>query len=512
MAPVTSYCNPIQVQLADPYVFIHEGTYYLYGTHDRDTTLGIPVYVSENLVTWRWGGWAFEKTGETWSQVNFWGPEVIERRGRFYMLYNASPGPEPGPPFNMHLCIAVADSPLGPFREYRAPWYQPEGPDEAIDQNLLTDDDGANYLFWTRVTHGRNQIDVVPLGESLTEFAGEPRVCITPTQPWESHAWDNHIVSEGAFIFKRGPYYYLTYTGNHFMDRHYAIGYATSTQPMGPWTKAEHNPILERTEHVAGPGNGMIVPSPDGSEKFMVYHTHQSARELGWRQIAVDRVRIEPAANGPDKLYVDGPTHTPQPLPGGAAPIPTAASGGFEHSSLDRSRWFVINEAPGRWSVEEGALRITTTPGDMWKHRGDFQNLFTQFLPTENAVITVRVRFEPQANYEQAFVCLWQDHDNFARLSVAYDEGPKFLAAWEREGAFHQTDVPNGFGGEVRLRIVKRGGVCDMLASGGGADWLTVVEGAPCDFTLPRAGLGAISPVSGATREAVFERFEVETP
>ena len=54
----------------------------------------------------------------------------------------------------------------------------------------------------------------------------------------------------------------------------------------------------------------MFVPSPDGSETFIVYHTHNSTTAVMPRQLAIDRARFVPAGGGPDILVVDGPTHT----------------------------------------------------------------------------------------------------------------------------------------------------------------------------------------------------------
>jgi len=314
-----AYQNPLPVPVADPFVF-HEGqTYYLYGTDERDSSKGFPVYTSVNLVEWEDRGFAFSKSEKTWSKVNFWGPEVVKVGDAYYMYYNASPNKIPNVwPFHMHLCIAKSDSPLGPFTELKAPFYNPAGDDEAIDQNVFIDDDGTVFLYFTFVTKGRNEIQVVKLKDNMIEFDGEPVLCIRPEQDWENHPWNGHRVAEGAFILKHKGTYYLIYTANHFLDPDYCIGYATSENPMGPWEKYEGNPILKRSDFINGPGNGMIVTSPDGSEQFMVFHTHYNTTQVGPRQLAIDRVRFERNQDGPDRLVVDGPTHTPQPAPAGA--------------------------------------------------------------------------------------------------------------------------------------------------------------------------------------------------
>ena len=134
------YRNPLDVPVADPFVLLHEGTYYLYGTYDPAPNQGLRVWVSNNLVNWKEKGVAFRKTSDTWSQTHFWGPEVIAADGRFLMFFSASPNKNPQDrPLNMSLCIAESKSPLGPFTETATPFYSPTAPDEAIDQNIFID-------------------------------------------------------------------------------------------------------------------------------------------------------------------------------------------------------------------------------------------------------------------------------------------------------------------------------------------------------------------------------------
>ena len=42
-----------RVQLADPFILLHDGTYYAYGTHNRN---GIEYYTSDDLRKWHYGG------------------------------------------------------------------------------------------------------------------------------------------------------------------------------------------------------------------------------------------------------------------------------------------------------------------------------------------------------------------------------------------------------------------------------------------------------------------------
>ena len=74
-----------RIPLADPFILLDNGTYYAYGTHNRN---GIEYYTSTNLKEWRYGGLALHKRdsyGEKW----FWAPEVYHINCTYYMYYSA---------------------------------------------------------------------------------------------------------------------------------------------------------------------------------------------------------------------------------------------------------------------------------------------------------------------------------------------------------------------------------------------------------------------------------------
>src|SRR2546421_6931097 len=114
-AAADTYCNPIDVLLADPFID-HEGdTYYLYGTASE---YGLPVWTSKNLVNWQLRGHAFRRSEQSWSRKYFWAPELFKHRGKYYLHFTACHEDR-----QHRIVLAEADSPLGPFREIKAPWF-----------------------------------------------------------------------------------------------------------------------------------------------------------------------------------------------------------------------------------------------------------------------------------------------------------------------------------------------------------------------------------------------------
>jgi GH43 family beta-xylosidase len=151
----------------------------------------------------------------------------------------------------------------------------------------------------------------------------EGRLLLKPDQEWEFQSGPEWRWNEGPFMLKHQGRYYLMYSANCYADRNYAVGYAVSERPLGPFRKYEHNPILcSNTAAVSGPGHHSVTVSPDGKEWFIVYHTHTDPEKGGGnRQVCMDRMEF----TDDGVIVVHGPTLTEQPAPSGAD-----ASGGLE--------------------------------------------------------------------------------------------------------------------------------------------------------------------------------------
>jgi GH43 family beta-xylosidase len=70
--------------------------------------------------------------------------------------------------------------------------------------------------------------------------------------------------------------------------------------------------LASNTDVISGPGHHCVIDSPDGSELFVVYHTHTDAALGGGnRQVCIDRMGFREDGS----IYVNGPTLTDQPIP-----------------------------------------------------------------------------------------------------------------------------------------------------------------------------------------------------
>ena len=315
-AQSTTYTNPINdsIFVADPFALQHNDTYYLYGTSAQD---GFRAWQSSNLINWDTLGYIYRASENSWASGSFWAPEVVYYRNKFYLIFSAK-GTNPD---GLRICLAVSDSPTGPFEDLHVPLFDNQY--SAIDGHLLIDN-GMPYLYYEMVgTVGKphqqsgyfwGMIFGVQLSEDLSQFVdGEPKLCIYPTQAWENPTSTLARSTEGMTVFKHDSTYYMTYSANHYTDPQYGVGYATAPHPLGPWTKSNTNPILaqDRTRGVSGPGHNGIVRSPSG-QLFIVYHSHADPQHPSPRRVLnLDRLVIEPDG----QLRVIGPTRSPQPVP-----------------------------------------------------------------------------------------------------------------------------------------------------------------------------------------------------
>ena len=313
---VPTFRNPLKVDIADPHILKSGDTYYLYGTNAPREGFGVAT--STDLVNWSDRGLVFRKTKTSWGRKHFWAPCVVEHQGSFYLFYNAV-GKVGGNRYSHRICVAKADSPLGPFVDVAAPLL--ETGQAVIDAHVFTDDDGSPYLYFSLDCSENvvSEVCVVPLSRDLSSVVGPVTRCVRPDQDWEGDKWN-----EAPFVFRHGEAYVLMYSGKGFFDPGYSVGYATAPTPLGPWTKSP-TPLLERNVDVSGPGHNCVIESPDGSELFLAYHTHKDLRGGAPRQLAIDRLSITGHTPSTIRLTTPGPTVTAQAMPAGV-PMPALAA------------------------------------------------------------------------------------------------------------------------------------------------------------------------------------------
>ena len=265
--------QPRRVPFADPFILYYDGMYYAYGT---DSPNGIAVMSSTDLKNWTRGvgrskeNLALHKDdsyGDRW----FWAPEVYQINGTFHMYYSG----------DEHVCVAVADHPLGPFvQPEKKPFFEGE---KTIDNTLFIDDDGKPYMFFDRFHDGLNIWSVELEDDCLHAKPESYRYCIRAYQPWERKLGR---VNEGCFVIKYKGRYYMTYSGNGYTSQEYGIGCAVADNIGGLWKKYDHNPILQKCGGLVGVGHHSFFKDKDGKLRI-VFHAHNSTTKVHPRHMYI---------------------------------------------------------------------------------------------------------------------------------------------------------------------------------------------------------------------------------
>jgi xylan 1,4-beta-xylosidase len=265
------------INLADPTIF-HEGNmYYLYGTGSQN---GFDVYTSKDLKEWHLETKKALSKGDSYGNRAFWAPQAFTYHGKYYLAYAA----------DEHIAIAQGDSPLGPFKQTLSKAISGQG--KQIDPFIFKDIDGKLYLYYVRLQDG-NRIFVARLKDDLTDIKESTVTeCLHSEGGWENTAYSKWPVTEGPTVIRISNTYYLFYSANDFRNMDYAVGYATSSSPTGPWKKYAANPILSRQNTGRnGSGHGDVF-SDDNGRLAYVFHVHSSNSRVESRKTALINLNI----------------------------------------------------------------------------------------------------------------------------------------------------------------------------------------------------------------------------
>ena len=343
----TTYTNPLSVEFGDPYILDDgNGTYHMYGT-GGGAKEGFATYSSNNLIDWKFEGQVYKgNTKDSWCVANFWAPEVYKIDNKYYLFFSADWRNNPTNALeNFKIGVAVSNSPKGPFLDLKnEPLFDPGYP--IIDANVFKDDNDKYYLYYSRACYIHsvesdiadwakqeglyNEIEEswvygVELAPDFKSVIGDPVLLLSPPKKiddknaeWESRSVTSKEINrrwtEGSYTFKYHGTYYMMYSANYFLGENYAVGYATASHPLGPYTKANNNPVLEKNINkggrVTGTGHNSIVFLDGGKKMYAVYHgrTKETGKE---RFVFIDQIKI--LEDG--KLVVHGPTTEPMLRP-----------------------------------------------------------------------------------------------------------------------------------------------------------------------------------------------------
>lgn len=265
--------NPVitSIYTADPSAHVwNDGKIYIYASHDMDPARGCDlmdryhVFSSEDMVNWVDEGEILSSDDVSWGRPEggfMWAPDCAYKNGTYYFYY-----PHPSDSnWNDSWKIGVATS-KKPASEFIDQGYVPGlGGFALIDPCVLVDEDDTAYMYYgggSVCLGGELNEDMLSLKNGMTEMEGLE---------------DFH---EAAWVFKRKGLYYLTYADN--LEGLNQMRYATSENPLGPWTY--RGIFLEPTG--CSTTHGSVVEFK--GQWYLFYHNQAISGEGNLRSVCID--------------------------------------------------------------------------------------------------------------------------------------------------------------------------------------------------------------------------------
>lgn len=310
-APVSAV-NPIvqTIYTADPAPVVHDGTLYVYTSHDEDqlvknffTMKDWRCFSTTDMVNWTDHGAVASLRNFQWAdpQVSGWGgfengawaPHAIERNGKWYLYV---------PLHGRGIGVLVADNPFGPFKD---PLGKPLVANDNIDPAVFIDDDGEAYLYWgnPKCWYAKLNDDMISYDETL----GENGLIVqemTPAAFGDRSKPDprrSTSYEEGPWLYKRNGIYYLFFAAGPIPEH---LAYSTGASPAGPW---RYGGVVMATQGGSFTNHPGVVDYR--GKTYLFYHNAALPGGGGFhRSVCVDELQFNPDGSVvPRDMSKDGP-------------------------------------------------------------------------------------------------------------------------------------------------------------------------------------------------------------
>jgi beta-xylosidase len=300
-----------EMALHDPWILAHtaDRTYYLYTSNvprltgvDRSGTM---VYKSADLRDWNGPYVVFTIPDGAWADPHrgAWAPEVHEFHGRFYLfttLHNPAKIINEPPDvwretYMRGTCIAVADSPSGPFTLTKTDGPIPPSDFMTLDGTLYVDPAGAPWMVyaheWIQKIDGT--MEAVPLSPDLSSTIDKPIYLFKGSDaPWldeqgTADKKERRYVTDGPELYRSRDGHLLmlwsSYDTNGYVQ---AQARSKSGTIKGPW---EQLPPLVWQDS----GHGMLFHTFEGQLMLVLHRPFRNARgKLYEIEDAGDQLRV----------------------------------------------------------------------------------------------------------------------------------------------------------------------------------------------------------------------------
>ena len=272
--------NPFitSIYTADPSAHVwKDGRMYVYPSHDVAPARGCDlmdkyhVFSTADMIHWKDEGQILQASQVPWGRKQggfMWAPDCAYKNGKYYFYF---PHPSDSDWNNSwKIGVAVSDKPASGFKVVG----YIHGLKPMIDPCVFVDDDGQAYFYYG----GGGKCEGGKLKNNMMEIDSE-------MHPMEGL----HDFHEATWVHKYKGLYYLSYSDNHdSAGQHNRMCYATSNNPLGPWTYRGIyiDPTDSYTDH------GSIV---EYKGQWYAFYHNSALSHFDWlRSICVDKLYYNP--------------------------------------------------------------------------------------------------------------------------------------------------------------------------------------------------------------------------
>ena len=272
-----------EINIRDPYVLLHEGTYYLYGTRSATcwgSADGFDCYTGADLENWEGPFEVFRRPDGFFADQCYWAPECYFYQGKFYLIATLASGER-----KKGVYALISDCPTGPFRPFGDTPLTPENW-TCIDGSLYWDESGTLWLLFSHSFEDTPDGDMcaVALSDDLSRSVSEPVVLFRAADaPWATPVpfAKAEFGMDGDVYFTDGPCVHrmenggLTMLWSSWSGRGYAVGKAISPNGdiRGPWKHCSEPFFPENG------GHGMLFKSKDGDLLYALHYPNDRFQE-----------------------------------------------------------------------------------------------------------------------------------------------------------------------------------------------------------------------------------------
>lgn len=302
-----------RIGVHDPVMIQENGTWYIFCTG-----MGISAFSSPDLQNWTRLSPVFSETPAWVTEAlpafrgrSMWAPDIFYHNGLYYIYYSVSA-------FGRNTsCIGVATNKTLDPNDPEFKWVDQgkviqSEPGEtnwnAIDPNMMIDEDGTPWLTFGSFWNGIQQIKMKP---DLLSIDGDRDNCITiaSRKTAEEMAYQpkkgNYPASagtssiEGPFLIQHGDYYFLFVSWDRCCAgaaSTYKVAIGRSSNAQGPFVDKEGNPMMfgggtvllqgDETDWYAQGHNGIAQDKSNG-KVYLVDHGYDRHDERAASKLRV---------------------------------------------------------------------------------------------------------------------------------------------------------------------------------------------------------------------------------